>query len=426
MSATTGTVAAFDPGRTAAVSGLDGRSLPRTPEEVEQIERGPFGLLALAQAQMDTTRPGAAGLIDWYQLRTKAQTTAIFLDRLFASLDALPQELRALELHRILVNIEPSLEPAVRAEAEKLVAEGHEPRVALRAALGALLAARRRKHYWVVQHEIIPRQAEKAVESVFAATSDPHERARRVKNLVMGLVPPQRPSYDVEQAKLRLKEVGLSTAQIEAVLSAPPLTERHIMRAVAASIREGTAPSEAMRHGVEMALRSFFLDVIKSNGVARGVEFCGALIGAIVAAVVGVASTAAGIAIPLAQAEGARRAARRANKRQQQSPLSSGEIEQVVTAVLQSGATSWGEPQRQAALDYIRLNRLGRTTFVDPEERRLRSAFETARAAVVAQQRTALEQQAAVQRAKDTKVMIGVGIGAVALIGGALIYRYSR
>jgi glycerol dehydrogenase-like iron-containing ADH family enzyme len=38
----------------------------------------------------------------------------------------------------------------------------------------------------------------------------------------------------------------------------------------------------------------------------------------------------------------------------------------------------------------------------------------------------ALEQQAAVQRTKDTKVMIGVGIGVVALIGGALIYRRSR
>jgi len=388
-------------------------------EHVREAAELKYGFHRLVQEKLDAPRTLPTGRIDWIKMRTGSPTVLAFLDQLFIEIEKLPPAVRAHEFEAVLMDIEPSLNDAVLEESKRLLAEGHSPNRALRAALGAALVARRKKHFRMAEFEIIPYQARKAAEGIFFATPDPKERARRIKTLIDGLLPEQRPAYDPAQARIRLRELGLSRQQVESAMRAPQLTREHVASGIESDMAAGVAPVDAMARGIERALRAYTLDVLKSNGVSRGVEFCWVVGSAIIAAAVSLIGTVVGIAVPAHQAADARRAATRAEGRQRAAPLSAGEVEQIVGGVLRSGATTWGVPQRQAALDYLRVNRLGRTTFVQPEERTLQAAFDTARAAIVAQEQAA-------RRAQEKKVMIGVGIGAAVLVGGALIIKRAR
>lgn len=381
-----------------------------TPAEAERQLRNPF-----AGKSGSMARPRA--WFNWDDARVSSKDINEFRARLLTGLRRLPAEQRAQELDALLREIDPGFADSVLAETGVLVSQGHEPHRALEAALGAVLAARRKKHWWIILNVIVPFQAEKVAKGIYTATSDPQERARRIEHLIELLRPEQPVPFVPEEARRRLHELGVSTDEIENAISGYRITAHDIAQHLDELLRRGVVPVEALRRVLVIALREYAIEHFKSHPVAQGVEFC--IWGSVVAAAVSVIGTVVGVAVPMSQQVHAERQARRAQNRQRAAPLSAGEVEQIIAGTLQSGATAWGAQQRQAALDYIRVNRFGRTSFVEPEERNLQTAFANARAAIVAQQEAA-------RRAQEKKTLIGVGLGIAALVGGALILRSAR
>jgi hypothetical protein len=378
-------------------------------EAVRQM-RNPF-----AGKRGTVARPRA--WFDWEGARKSSKDIREFRSSLIAALRTLPKAQRAQELDGLLREVEPEFADMVLSETQHLVQDGHPAERALEAALGAVLAARRKKHWWVILNVIVPFQARKVAEGIYAATSDSKERAKRIDLLIQTLRPARPLPYIKSEARQRLKELGVSSREVESILTGRRVTAHDVASRLERLLRDGVPPKEALRRALIVAMKAYTVEQFKSHPVAEGVEFC--IWGAVVSGALALVGAIVGIAQPLAAAEHARREAVRATNRQRVSPLSPGEIEQIIAGVLRSGATTWGAPQRQAALDYIRVARFSRAAFVAPEESQLQTAFTTARNAIVAQEQ-------AIQRAKDTKVMVGVGLGLTALVGVAVIYRRSR
>lgn len=192
-----------------------------TPAEAERRLRNPFFGKSGSMA-----RPRA--WFNWDDARVGSKDINEFRARLIAGLHTLPVDQRAGELDSLLREIDPGFADAVLSEAGILVSQGHAPARALEAALGAVLAARRKKHWWVILNVIVPFQAKKVAEGVYQATSDPRERARRIKHLV-GLLRPERPvPFVPDEARRRLHELGMSAAEIENAVSGYRITARDI------------------------------------------------------------------------------------------------------------------------------------------------------------------------------------------------------
>lgn len=374
---------------------------------------------------------------DWEHMAVASPTVSVFRDRLLAAVHSLPAETRAAELDGLLRELEPRSADMVISETQRLVDEGHDPPRALRAALGAVLVARRKKHWWVLTHEVIPFQAQKVAEGIYLATADPAERARRVEHLVRLLRPEEPIPFVQDEARVRLREFGMSTEEIEHALAAPRVTAHDIARQLRRELRQGLPAKEAVRRALAIAMYEYVVEHFKAQPVALGAEFC--VWASALAAGLAVVGTVVGVAVPLANQAKAERRARDAETRQRNAPLMAGEIEQIINGMFQnSNPTRWGDAQKQAALDFVRVNRLGRTAFVEPELRQLREAF-----ARVVRQRREQEQQArrarqqaqraqqqatqqAEQKSRNTKILIGAAVGAVVLVGGALAYRAKK
>jgi hypothetical protein len=370
----------------------------------------------------------AATVLDFAQ--RDARTFPEVADRLIADAMQLPESERAAAIDRALRAIDPTLAGGVLYETRYLVEQGTDPQHALRLALIALLVSWRKKQYRMLVDEIVPLQAAKITAGVYAGPGALEERAARVRRYIEAVAANIPKRLDRAFARQRLKELGFTEPEAERALTRRPTTARQFAAQLAARLRRRIEPREAVRLTLIDAMREFTLyNFMSSSAWQAGAvawkqpeaadgqdDELGCICLAIIGAIATIAGTAAGIAIPLAQAEHARRNARRAQNRQKAAPLSQGEVEQLVGAVIQGGATAWGPQQRQSALDYIRVNRFGRTTFVEPEEHALQAAFSTARAAIVARQQ-------AIQQAQTRKQLLIGGAVVATVLAGAIIYK---
>ena len=297
----------------------------------------------------------------------------------------------------------------VLSETEFLVREGNDPARALEAAFGAVLVARRKQHWRMLLNEIIPFQAKKIASGIYEAATDPKERARRIDNLVNLIRPDRAWKYKESDAVQRLRELGLSSEEIKETLQKKRMSAHDVALELSGLLDAGIAGPAALEEVLRKALREYVLEFLMSQPVACGIEYC--IWASVVSAAVSVIGTVVGIAVPLAQQKRARREAAQAQSRQQAAPLMIGEIQQLAAALVQS-YPAWNATARQAALDYVRVNRFGRASFVGTEESQLRQQFTAYRQAIIARE----------QAEQNKKIMIGLGVAALA-IGGIVAVK---
>lgn len=407
-----------------------------TPEEMQAAE----ARLANPLAHRTEVRVRARSWFAWEDEMTSARSVSEFRDALLAAVRTLPREQRSAELDAILRELDPSCADMVLSETRRLVADGHPAPRALQAALGAVLVGRRKKHWLVLVNEVIPFQAQKVAAGIFAVSPDPAERASRIERLVQLLRPEEALPFVPEDARVRLHEFGLSAAEIARALSAPRVTAHDIAQQLSTDMARHVPPQTALERALTRAMYEYALEHFKAKPVALGAEFCvvaSAIIGGL-----GLVASVVGMAVPLARQGKAERRARRAEERQRNAPLMTGEIESLVGQMLQDPSnTRWNDRLRNITLDYIRVNRPGRTAFVEPEARIVQETFERLVRERRDQQRAQERQQQAQQRqaeqqaqqaqqqatsSRNTKIAVGVAVGAVVLIGGALVYRSKK